>query len=156
MIQIPYRNGHVSHETRSLLLAAKVEELAQRTRRLGVENTELNRRLSHQNRPGKHLAGIIEVATMLLSEHLAGNLTGAMAVHSKYNMGRRRREWGVALLRLAGVVTGWNRHGLLFNDQLSANRAWQRLHATANDLAQAKDAIERLRRYLPTYRRGGN
>jgi len=147
------RNGyHVEHN--SLAAAAKLAELQQMFAQVQSENTELNRRLSLQNRPGKQLGGVIECASIILSEHTAGGTVGAMAIKGKYpNVGRRRREWGVALLKMAGIVRSVSKYGLTFNSDMSVNRAWQKLTATAEELSQSGDAIEQLRRYLPKYRR---
>lgn len=148
-----HRNGyHI--ERNSLLAASQLAQLQQQLAQVQSDNSELNRRLSAQNRPGKQLGGIIECASIILSEHISGGTVGAMAIKSKYpNVGRRRREWSVALLRYAGIVRSVDKYGLRFNSDMSVQRAWQKLTATAENLAQSPDAIEQLRRYLPRYRR---
>ena len=53
------RNGyHVEHN--SLAAAARLAELQQMFAQVQSENTELNRRLSLQNRPGKQLGGVLQ------------------------------------------------------------------------------------------------
>ena len=98
------RNGyHVEHN--SLAAAARLAELQQMFAQVQSENTELNRRLSLQNRPGKQLGGVIECASIILSEHTAGGMVGAMAIKGKYpNVGRRRRS-ACALTRVIGRPT---------------------------------------------------
>ncbi len=148
----PHSSYHI--ERGATLAAGQIAELQLQLQQVQSENTELNRRLSLQNRPGKQLGGVIECASIILSEHTAGGTVGAMAIKGKYpNVGRRRREWGVALLRLAGIVRSVSKHGLTFNGDMSVNRAWQKLTATAEELSQSGDAIEQLRHYLPKYRR---
>lgn len=148
---ISHNGYHI--ERNSLLAASQIAELQQRLATVQSENTELNRRLSLQNRPGKQLGGVIETASVVLSEHLTGGTVGIVALQKKYpQIGRRRREWGLALLRMAGIVTGSNQYGVKFAD-MTVNRAWQRLTQTAEMLAQSTDGIEQLRRYLPSYRR---
>lgn len=151
-----YHNGNGAYHTErnSLLAASQIAELQQRLATVQSENVELNRRLSLQNRPGKQLGGCIEVASIILSEHTAGHLTGRRAIQKAYpNVGRRRWQWGVALLTLAGIVTGSNEYGLTFNSGLSINRAWKKLTDTAENLATTTDAIDQLRHYLPLSQR---
>lgn len=142
-------NGyHVEHN--NLLASAQLLELRQILKRVQSDNSELNRRLSAQNRPGKQLGGCIEAASIILSEHTAGNLTGRRAIRAKYpQIGRRRWQWGVALLRMAGIIRDANQYGLLFNDNMTVNRAWQKLTSLAESLSVAPDAIQQLRYYLP-------
>lgn len=147
-------NGAYHTERNALLAASQIAQLQQRLATVQSENTELNRRLSAQNRPSKQLGGCIEVASMILSEHVAGHPTGRRTIKAAYpQIGRRRWSWGVALLRMAGIVIGNNQYGLLFNSQLSVNRAWQKLTNTAENLAQTPDAIDQLRYYLPASQR---
>lgn len=151
-----YSNGHSAYtvERNSLLAASQIAQLQQQLAVVQKENIELNRRLSLQNRPGKQLGGCIEVASVILSEHTAGHLTGRRAIKAAYpQIGRRRWQWGVALLTLAGIVTGSNEYGLTFNSGLSINRAWKKLTDTAESLAQTPDVIDQLRHYLPLSQR---
>ena len=151
-----YHNGNGAYhaERNSLLAASQIAELQQRLATVQSENTELNRRLSLQNRPGKQLGGCIEVASVILSEHTAGHLTGRRAIKARHSqIGRRRWQWGVALLTLAGIVTGSNEYGLTFNSALTINRAWKKLTDTAENLAITADAIDQLRHYLPLSQR---
>ncbi len=155
-MQTIYHNGNGAYHTErnSLLAASQIAELQQRLATVQSENTELNRRLSVQRRPEKQLGGCIEVATVILSEHTAGHLTGRRAIQAAHqNIGRRRWQWGVAMLRMAGIVTGYNEFGLIFNGGLSVQRAWSKLTATAESLADSADAIDQLRHYLPLSQR---
>lgn len=149
--------GHSSYhiESRATTLAAgQIAELQLQLQQVQAENSELNRRLSAQHRPGKRLAGAIETATIILSEHIAGGTVGAMSLRRRYeNLGRRRREWGIALLKMAGIVRDVTRTGIVFNTDLTVQRAWQKLTSTAETLSEQPDAIAQLRRYLPQYRR---
>lgn len=151
MIQTMIRGGHsYSVERGALLAASRVQELEQTTARLQRENEELNRRLSMQNRPNKRISSAIETATIILSEHIAGRLTGQRSIHRAYpSIGRRRWEMGVAVLRLAGIVSGANQYGLIFNTQLSVNRAWTKLRSTGSGI----ERLDQLARYLPRSRR---
>ena len=143
------RNSY-SVERGALLAASRVAELEKTAAQLQRENTELNRRLNMQNRPNKRLQSAIEVATIILSEHIAGRATGRRYINDAYpSVGRRKWEMGVALLRLAGIVTGHNQFGLIFNDRLSVNRAWSKLKDTGGSV----DSIAQLLPYLPKYRR---
>ena len=139
-----------SSERSTLLAGARITELERRTKRLQSENTELNRRLNMQNRPHKRLQSAIEVATIILAEHIAGRQTGRRYIRQAYpSVGQRRWEMGVALLRMAGIITGYNQFGLLFNSNLSINRAWEKLRITGS----AIDSVEQLKPYLPHRKR---
>lgn len=149
-------NGYHSYhiEQSSLHVASQVAELQMKLAQVQQENVELFRKLSAQNRPGKQLGGVIEAASIILSEHVSGGSTGTTSLQKKYvSLKRRKREWGVALLLMAGIVRSANQYGLVFNDGLTVQRAWQKLTATADTLSKTKDAIDQLRRYLPAYRR---
>ena len=149
-------NGHHTYtiERNSLLAAGQVAQLQQQLQVVQSENTELNRRLSAQNRTGKQLGGVIEAASIILSEHTSGGTVGALAIRKRFpSVGRRRREWGLALLQMAGIVVNVGRNGATFNSSLSVQRAWSKLTATSETLASSPDAISQLRHYLPTYRR---
>lgn len=149
MLQTISRPGH-SLERGAILAGARIAELEKVTSQLQRENSELNRRLNLQNRPHKRLQASIEVATIILSEHIAGRQTGRRYINDAYpSVGRRKWEMGVALLRLAGIVTGHNQFGLIFNDRLSINRAWEKLKSTGASV----DSIAQLSPYLPKYRR---
>lgn len=151
MLQTISRPGHsYSVERGALLAAARLAELEKTTKQLQAENTELNRRLNMQNRPNKRLQATIETATIILAEHIAGRATGRRYIKNAYpSIGQRRWEMGVALLRLAGIVTGYNHIGLIFNSNLSVNRAWEKLKATGASV----DSMAQLLPYLPKHRR---
>lgn len=147
-----YRNGNGAYHTErnSLLAASQIAELQQRLAVVQSENTELNRRLSLQNRPGKRLADCAETASIILSAHTAGHLTGRRAIQSAHpTIGQRRWEYGVALLKFAGIVTGSNEFGLTFNSGLTVQRAWTKLNEAVSNLESAKQLLP----YLPHYRR---
>ena len=150
-LQTISRPGHsYSVERGALLAAARVAELEKSTAYYQAENAELNRRLNMQNRPNKRLQSAIETATIILSEHTAGRQTGRRYIKDAYpSIGRRRWEMGVALLRLAGIVTGYNGFGLKFNSSLSVNRAWQKL----KDTGASVESSAQLLPYLPKNRR---
>ena len=142
------RNSY-SVERGALLAASRVAELEKTTAQLQSENKELNRRLNMQNRPNKRLQATIETATIILAEHVAGRQTGRRYIKSAYpSIGRRRWEMGVALLRLAGIVTGHNPFGLTFNTNLSVNRAWEKLKSTGVSV----ESVAQLLHYLPKSR----
>ncbi len=143
------RNSY-SVERGALLAASRIAELEKTTAQLQSENKELNRRLNMQNRPNKRLQSAIEVATIILAEHVAGRQTGRRYIKSAYpSIGRRRWEMGVAVLRLAGIVTGYNGFGLTFNANLSVNRAWEKLKSTGASV----ESSTQLSPYLPKNRR---
>ena len=151
MMQLQTISTNGYHREHNVLRAAgEIAELQQRLAAARAENVELNRRLSAQNRPGKKLADCAETATVILSEHTQGHLTGRRAIKNSYpQIGQRRWEYGVALLTMAGIVTGSNDYGLTFNSGLTVNRAWQKLNDTVSNL----DSAKQLRPYLPRYRR---
>ena len=151
MLQTISRPGHsYSLERGALLHAARLAELEQTTAQLQRENIELNRRLNMQNRPHKRLQSAIETATIILAEHVAGRQTGRRYIKDAYpSIGRRRWEMGVALLRLAGIVTGYNQFGLIFNDRLSVNRAWEKLKSVGASV----ESLSQLVPYLPKHRK---
>lgn len=139
-----------SQERGVLLTTARINELEAITRRLQAENSELNRRLNMQNRPHKRLQTAIETATIILSEHIAGRQTGRRYIKNAYpSVGQRKWESGVALLRLAGIVTSYNQYGLLFNSNLSVNRAWEKLKAVGGSI----DNYTQLLPYMPKGRK---
>ena len=143
------RNSY-SVERGALLAASRIAELEKTTAQLQHENAELNRRLNMQNRPNKRLQSAIEVATIILAEHVAGRQTGRRYIKSAYpSIGRRRWEMGVAVLRLAGIVTGYNGFGLTFNANLSVNRAWEKLKSTGVNVESSTQLLP----YLPKNRR---
>lgn len=138
-----------SRERGALLMSARVLELEKTTQRLMIENAELNRRLNMQNRPHKRLSSAIETGTIILTEHINGRLTGYRAIKKAYpTIGRRKWEMGVAVLRLAGIVTGYNKFGLIFNSNLTINRAWQKYKSAGESLT----SVDQLRDYLPRFR----
>lgn len=143
------RNGY-SIERGALLAAGRIAELEKVTTQLQRENTELNRRLNMQNRPNRRIQSAIETATIILAEHVAGRQTGQRYIRNAYqSIGRRKWESGVALLRLAGIVTGHNQFGLIFNSNLSVNRAWEKLKATGASV----ESMAQIQPYLPKWRR---
>lgn len=144
--------GHNSYsvERGALLAASRIAELEKTTAQLQSENKELNRRLNMQNRPNKRLQSAIETATIILAEHVAGRATGRRYIKSAYpSIGQRRWEVGVALLRLAGIVTGYNQFGLIFNSSLSVNRAWEKLKSAGASI----ESMGQLLPYLPKHRK---
>ena len=143
------RNGY-SVERGALLAASRIAELEKTTAQLQSENKELNRRLNMQNRPNKRLQSAIEVATIILAEHVAGRQTGRRYIKNAYpSIGQRRWEVGVALLRLADIVTGYNQFGLIFNSSLSVNRAWEKLKSAGASI----ESMGQLLPYLPKHRK---
>jgi len=139
-----------SHDRGQLLATARISELEAKTKRLQAENSELNRRLNMQNRPHKRLQAAIETATIILSEHIAGRQTGRRYIKNAYkSVGQRKWESGVALLRLAGIVTGYNGFGLIFNSNLSVNRAWEKLKSTGSSI----QSFDQLLPYMPKGRK---
>lgn len=148
--RISYPGNNYTVERGALIASGRVAELEKMTEQLQAENTELNRRLSAQNRPGKRVADCAEAATIILAEHVAGRATGRRAIHSEHpTVGRRRWEYGIALLRFAGIVVGRDEQGLIFNDKMTVPRAWQKLKEATATLESAKQ----LRSYLPGHRR---
>lgn len=138
----------------NLEVRMQLAELQTIVDQLRSENSDLNRRLSAQNRPNKQLADTIKVATIILSEHINGQPTGRKALRNKYtDLGRRRWGWGVALLKLSYVIVDSSNWMLSFNSNLSVTRAYEKLHAASLDLAKDEKPITRLRPYLPTWQR---
>lgn len=136
------------------LIESRLAELQAIVAQLRNENSELNRRLSAQNRPGKQLADAIKVATIILSEHINGQPTGRQAIRRKYeDLGRRRWGWGVALLKLCYVVVDSSNWALSFNSNLSITRAYEKLQLASTELANDPKPIDRLRPYLPSWQR---
>ncbi len=145
-------NGY-HREHNALLAASQIAQLQQRLTIAQADNSELNKRLSAQNRPGKRLGGCIEVASVILSEHLMGGTVGIVSLQKKYpSVSRRKREWGLALLIMAGIVTNVDRNGVRFNEKMTVQRAWEKLTVLSESLGKQPDPIRQLRAYLPEYR----
>lgn len=159
MLETLYKNGHSAnhHATEQRLQQAynRIEVLRMTIDHLSHQVSQLNTRLSRQNRIGTTLDKAIENAAILLAEHAQGNPTGYVSIRRKYaDIGRKRWEWAVAALRMAGIVRRQvDRGGLLWQSRLMAGEAFELLKRLAVELGGMDKPLDALRQYLPVYRR---
>lgn len=135
----------------SILIQAELQKLEAVVKNLRAENSEVNRRLSVQNRPGLQVASCIQSASTILAAHIAGENTSRSAMLEHYEIGRRRWLKGVGLLKLSSVVVSSSTLGLTFNGGMTIQRSWQKLYAMSQEIANDRKGLSILSDYIPRW-----